>query len=84
LTPPGPTFFSAMFRVGLATLQTYTCVSSEPDAQCFESEVHVSELTRAEWKDQRAVMSYAGNEFSFELTTRRNDANTYLLLLDVE
>lgn len=62
LTPPGPTFFSAMFRVGLATLQTYTCVSSEPDAQCFESEVHVSELTRAEWKDQRAVMSYIRRE----------------------
>jgi hypothetical protein len=51
-----------MFRVGLATLQTYTCVSSEPDAQCFESEVHVSELTRAEWKDQRAVMSYIRRE----------------------
>lgn len=46
----------AMFFIGFATLQTYTCVSREPEAQCLESAVQDRELTRALWKDQRDVI----------------------------
>lgn len=58
LTPPGPAFLMAIFFMGLATLHTNTWVSREPEAQCNESDVQVSELTRAEWKDQRAVIIF--------------------------
>lgn len=54
-TPPGPAFLIATFFIGFCTLQTYTCVSSEPDAQCCPSAVHASEWIRPLWNDQRDV-----------------------------
>ena len=54
-TPPGPAFLIAMFFIGFATLQMYTCVSSEPDAQCCPSAVQASEWIRPLWNDHRVV-----------------------------
>jgi hypothetical protein len=47
----------AIFCDGFRTLHTYMWVSSAPEAQCSESAVQHSELTRAEWKDQRGVIT---------------------------
>ena len=55
-TPPGPASLIAMFFIGFATLQTYTFVSSDPEAQCLESAVQESELILAEWKAHREVI----------------------------
>lgn len=54
-TPPGPAFLIAIFLIGFATLHTYTCVSSEPDAQCCPSAVQAREWMRPLWNDQRVV-----------------------------
>lgn len=54
-TPPGTAFLISTFRIGLALLQTYTCVSSEPDTQYCESDDHAREVIRPEWNDQRVV-----------------------------
>lgn len=58
LTPPEPAFLISMFTVGFSTLQTYTLVSSDPDAQCLPSEVQWIELIFAEWKTQCLWISY--------------------------
>ena len=55
LTPPGPAFLTAVLFVGFATLQMYTCVSKEPEAQYCESDVQESELILALWLIQRDV-----------------------------
>lgn len=57
LTPPGTAFMIAIFCAGFRTLHTYMWVSNEPEAQCSESAVQHSELTRAAWKDQRVVIT---------------------------
>lgn len=54
-TPQGPAFLTAVLFIGFATLQTYTCVSREPDAQYWESDVQESELILALWLIQRDV-----------------------------
>ena len=54
-TPPGPAFLTAVLLVGFATLQMYTCVSREPDAQYWESAVQERELILALWLIQRDV-----------------------------
>jgi hypothetical protein len=46
-----------MFFTGFWTLQMYICVSSAPEAQCSESAVQLNAFTRAEWKDQREVIT---------------------------
>lgn len=46
----------ATFRRGFATLQTYTCVSKEPEAQFCESAVQEIEFTREVWAPQETVM----------------------------
>ena len=58
LTPLDAAFRMAMFLRGFATLHTNTFVSSEPEAQCWESDVHASELIRAVCTDHRLVTSY--------------------------
>ena len=55
LTLPAAAFLMPMALPGFATLYTYACVSSEPDAQCRPSAVHASAWMRPLWKDQRAV-----------------------------
>lgn len=57
LTPPGIAFLIAMFFMGFLTLHTYMWVSNAPEAQWSESAVQLSVFTRAEWKDQREVIS---------------------------
>ena len=47
-----------MFFIGFETLQTYTFVSSDPEAQCLESAVQESELILAEWKAHREVIVF--------------------------
>jgi len=59
LTPFDAALRIATFFRGFATLHTNTFVSNEPEAQCWESDVHASELTRAVCADQRLVTSYA-------------------------
>jgi hypothetical protein len=46
-----------MFFMGFLTLHTYMWVSNAPEAQWSESAVQLSVFTRAEWKDQREVIS---------------------------
>jgi hypothetical protein len=47
LTPPIPAFLIGMLRLTSLTLQMYTCVSSEPEAQCWPSAVQTTEFTLA-------------------------------------
>jgi hypothetical protein len=56
LTPPIPAFLMLIRFDRLATLQTYTSVSKEPEAQCWLSAVQDRELTRAVWKDHLPVI----------------------------
>ena len=58
-TPNQPTQTHVLDRhvknIGFATLRTYRCMSSKPEAQCPPSDVHASEFTRPEWNDHRVV-----------------------------
>lgn len=56
LTPPAAAFLMATLRNGFSTLQTYTCVSRDPEAQYLPSDVHARESTRPLWCDHLDVI----------------------------
>lgn len=82
LTLPAAAFLMPMALPGFATLYTYACVSSEPDAQCLPSAVQASERMRPLCCDHRAVINYARLPVNKVIWQHRR-GSTHLALLHV-
>jgi hypothetical protein len=83
LTPPMLAFLIGMLRLMFLALHMYTCVSSDPDAQCCPSAVQVREFTLALCCDQRLVMTCDSTVRSTHDPAEKR-CEIYLLVLNIE